>query len=138
MSEDILIKSLSDDYLEELTIGKHTLTLDASEKEGGQDQGPSPHDLLTGALLGCKAMTMRMYGKRKGWDLTGLHLRGIQHNIDRKNTRFEVIVTLPEHLDKEQKERLLDISTKCPVHRILEGQVEVVTTIDGNLPPQEN
>lgn len=136
MSEEILIKSLSGDYQEELTIGKHTLILDASEKEGGANSGPSPHDLLTGALLGCKAMTMRMYGKRKGWDLTGLQLKAIQHNIDRKNTRFEVVVSLPEHLDKEQKERLLDISKKCPVHRILEGQIEVITTLDGNLPTQ--
>ncbi len=123
----VKIESLAEDFQEKITIGKHTFILDSEEELGGKDLGPSPHDILTAALLGCKAMTMRMYAKRKGWDLTGLKLSATQTNIDRTHTRFDVKIELPAHLSEEEKSRLIDISKKCPVHRILENQVEINT-----------
>lgn len=117
------------DYKETVTIGDHSLILDASKEDGGQNLGPAPHDLLTAALVSCKAMTMRMYAKRKGWDLTGMTVTGNQIPVDRNNTRFEVTIKLPPHLGVGEKERLLDISKKCPVHRAIVGQVEIETLI---------
>lgn len=125
--KQVTLQSINKDFQEEITIGKHILTLDAEEEQGGADVGPTPHDVLTAALLGCKAMTMRMYAKRKGWDLTGLKLSATQTNVDRTHTRFEVQIDLPAHLSEEEKSRLIDISKKCPVHRILENNVEIIT-----------
>ncbi|NCN40716.1 OsmC family protein [bacterium] len=115
------------DYQEILSVGGHELLLDSLIESGGGELGPSPHDLLTGALLGCKAMTMRMYAKRKNWDLAGLKLSGNQVHIDRNNTRFEITIEFPNNLTDEQKQRLLEISTHCPVHKSLIGQVEIAS-----------
>tara|TARA_Y100001935_G_scaffold252439_1_gene256357 strand:- start:5393 stop:5791 length:399 start_codon:yes stop_codon:yes gene_type:complete len=117
--------SLGTDYQETLKIGDFEILLDSEVETGGGDKGPTPHDLLTGALLGCKSMTMRMYAKRKGWDLTGLKLSANQIKVDRKHTRFEVQIQFPDHLDQEQKDRLIDISGRCPVHLSIVGQVDI-------------
>lgn len=119
--------SQDESYQEILSIGEYKLLLDSEIQTGGGAKGPTPHDLLTGALLGCKAMTMRMYANRKEWDLTGLKLSGDQIQVDRNNTRFEVTIQFPSHLTPEQRERLLDISTRCPVHKSLIGHSEVVS-----------
>lgn len=119
------VESLNSDFQEKLTIGKHTYILDAEVEKGGGDVGPSPHDLLTASLLACKSMTLRMYAKRKGWDLTGLKLTGEQVQIDRHQTQFKVTIFFPPHLDQESRDRLVEISKKCPVHRTLEGKVEI-------------
>ena len=52
-------------------LGGHTIDVDASADAGGDNQGPTPQELLTGALAACTAITVRMYGGRKGWDLDG-------------------------------------------------------------------
>ena len=118
-----------EDFKETVTIGRHKIVLDAPQEDGGQDVGPAPHDLLTAALVSCKTMTMRMYAKRKGWDLTGMTVTGNQIPVDRNLTRFEVKISLPAHLGVGEKERLLDISKKCPVHRTISNQVEIETSI---------
>lgn len=127
--EKVCVESLNEDFQDKVTIGKHSFILDSAIDIGGGDLGPSPHDLLTAALLSCKSMTMRMYAKRKGWDVMGLKLTGKQTKITRNHTRLEVTIELPSHLQEEEKNRLIDISKKCPVHRTLEGQVEIITHV---------
>jgi putative redox protein len=126
---DVSVESMEDDYKEKLVIGSHQVILDSSKELQGQNEGPSPHDLLTGALLGCKAMTMRMYAKRKGWDLTGLRITGRQMNPERGLTEFEVRIYFPKDLGADECQRLIEVSKKCPVHRSLEGQVTIDTKI---------
>ena len=126
---EVTCESQPQDFQELVSIGKHKLLLDASVEDGGQDTGITPHDLLTASLVSCKTMTMRMYAKRKGWDLTGLKITGKQIPVDRTLTRFEIQITLPAHLGAGEKERLLDISKKCPVHRAISNQVEIQTLV---------
>jgi putative redox protein len=108
----------------DLKVGNHTLTADEPESQGGQDQGPSPQELLAASLASCTAVTMEMYADRKGWDVTGLEVDCRYTPAERGcPTRFELVMRLPAHLSEEQVERLQVIAAKCPVHRTLEGEV---------------
>src|SRR5436190_20802101 len=97
------VRSTTDDLREELLLdGRHTVVIDEPEALGGTDTGPSPFELLAGAVAGCVAVTMRMYARRKGWELGEL---GVDVELDRECRRTHVTVRLPEGLDPEQVER---------------------------------
>jgi putative redox protein len=108
----------------DVVIRQHTLTADEPVDAGGQDLGPSPHELLAAALASCTAVTMEMYAQRKGWDVGGLAVDCRFAPAERGAvTRFELIYTMPSHLAPEQVERLQVIAAKCPIHRTLESEV---------------
>ena len=111
-------------YTHDVRAGRHTLTVDEPENQGGQDMGPSPQELLAAALASCTAVTMEMYAQRKGWNVDGLEVDCRYSPAERGcPTRFEMIMRMPAHLSEEQVERLQVIAAKCPVHRTLEGEV---------------
>lgn len=124
-----------------LTAGNHQLTADEPNNvEGGTDSGPDPYDLLLMALGSCTVMTMKMYASRKGWDLGDSYVELRHHknhvedceNPDKpasKIDRIEKEVILKGDLTDEQKEKLIDISKKCPVHKTLLSDMEIETII---------
>ena len=98
----------------------HTVTVDASKDAGGDNEGATPQELLTGALAACTAITLRMYGRRKGWGLDGLEVVAEARPGERGACGpFEVTLRLPKELSEEQISRLRVIASKCPVHRTL-------------------
>jgi putative redox protein len=102
----------------------HSLTADEPRDEGGDDSGPSPQELLAASLASCTAITMEMYAQRKGWDLGDVAVHVDYEPAQRGSpTRFRMTVDLPKELPEEQRERLMQIGAKCPVHRVLEGEV---------------
>jgi putative redox protein len=102
----------------------HTLVADEPEDEGGDDSGPSPQELLAASLASCTAITMEMYAKRKGWDMGDVAVHVDYEPAQRGSpTRFRMRVELPKELPEDQRERLMQIGAKCPVHRVLEGEV---------------
>ena len=108
----------------DVKIGRHALTSDEPEEQGGQNTGPSPQELLAASLASCTAVTMEMYAERKGWNVDGLEVEARYSPAERGcPTRFELVMRMPAHLDEEQVERLQVIAAKCPVHRTLEGEV---------------
>jgi len=111
-------------YTHDVVVGRHRITADEPESQGGQDLGPSPQELLSAALASCTAVTMEMYAKRKGWNVDGLEIDVDYQPAERGCvTRFELVMRMPAHLSEEQVERLQVIAAKCPVHRTLEGEV---------------
>jgi putative redox protein len=108
----------------DVKAGDHTFTVDEPVESGGQDEGPSPQELLAAALASCTAVTMEMYAQRKGWDTSGLEVE-VEYTPAERGcpTKFELVLKMPPHLDEEQIERLQVIAAKCPVHRTLEGEV---------------
>ena len=109
-----------DGYRHDVVAGGHSLVVDEPTDKGGANAGPSPQNLLNAALASCTAVTMEMYAERKGWDLEGLSVAVIADGELSKGTRtYEVVIELPEGLDDEQRERLLKIAAKCPVHKAL-------------------
>ena len=87
----------------------HTLVADEPKDEGGEDSGPSPQE---------------MYAKRKGWEVGEVSVHVEYEPAQRGSpTRFRMTVDLPKELPENQRERLMQIGAKCPVHRVLEGEV---------------
>jgi putative redox protein len=105
-------------------IRGHQLTADEQERDGGADAGPTPQELLAASLASCSAITMEMYARRKGWDIGEVVVDvGYEPAQRGSPTRFTMSVRLPKELPEEQRERLMQIAAKCPVHRTLEGEV---------------
>ena len=105
-------------------IREHTVAADEPKDHGGDDSGPSPQELLAAALASCTAITMEMYAERKGWELDDLTVDVDYEPAQRGSpTRFSMVVNFPKELPEDQRERLMQIGAKCPVHRVLEGEV---------------
>ncbi len=105
----------------------HTLVIDEPVDRGGDDRGPSPTRAAAAGLAACTAITCEMYAERKGWELGAVECE-VEVVQGRGSVFEEITVTLkvPEALDDEQCDRLLVIAAKCPVHRALSGESEVV------------
>ena len=108
----------------DVEIREHTLVADEPKDHGGEDAGPSPQELLAASLASCTAVTIEMYAHRKGWDL-GEVIVDVDYEPAQRGspTKFQMEVRLPKELPEEQRERLMQIAAKCPVHRTLEGEV---------------
>jgi putative redox protein len=111
-------------FTQEVTIRQHELTADEPSDQGGDDEGPSPQELLAASLASCTAITMEMYASRKGWDVGEVTVSVDYEPAQRGSpTRFNMVVKMPKELPEDQRERLMQIAAKCPVHRTLEGEV---------------
>ena len=93
-------------------------------ESGGEDAGPDPQELLAVSLASCTAITMEMYAGRKGWDIGHVEV-DVEYTPGRARLSDQVraLVRLPAELPDEQVERLKVIAAKCPVHRVLDGEV---------------
>ncbi len=123
----------TDRFRTDLMAGGHPLVADEPEEAGGTDQGPSPYDLLSAALGACTAMTLRMYADHKEWPLEGVEVRlehGKVHAEDDERAcreedapdkvdRIERVLEVEGDLTDEQRERLVEIADRCPVHETL-------------------
>jgi putative redox protein len=105
-------------------VRDHTLTIDEPLTQGGTDSGPDPQELLAASLASCTAITMEMYAARKGWEIGHVEV-DVEYSPAERGcpTKFELVVRLPDDLPEEQAERLRAIAAKCPVHRVLDGEV---------------
>src|SRR6202050_4696773 len=102
----------------------HVITVDEPLEAGGEDTGPDPRELLAVSLASCTAITIEMYAARKGWDLGHVEVEVQYRPAERGCPRkFGLVRRLPEDLPEEQLERLCVIAAKCPVHRVLDGEV---------------
>ena len=113
-----------ENFKHDIRVRSHALTADEPKEDGGDDDGPSPQELLAASLASCTAITMEMYAKRKGWNIDGLAVDVEYRPAERGcPTKFTLVYRMPAHLSDEQVERLEVIAAKCPVHRTLEGEV---------------
>ena len=115
---------------QQVSVREHRLTVDEPEDEGGDDAGPSPQELLAASLASCTAITMEMYANRKGWDVGEMTV-DVQYEPAQRGspTRFVMNVNMSKELPEDQRERLMQIAAKCPVHRTLEGEVMFEETV---------
>lgn len=119
----------------------HSLVADEPRSLGGTETGPNPYDYLAAALGACTSMTLRMYADRKKWPLEAVEVSVKHRKVHAKDSppeegkkprrldQFNREIEVFGPLDDEQKQRLLEIANRCPVHRTLEGEVEVNTAL---------
>jgi putative redox protein len=110
----------------------HRWLADEPAAAGGADTGPGPHALLLGSLGACTAISVRMYAARKGWPLTSVRVE-LTFNPDGPpaggGSEIRRHLTLHGELSGEQREKLYEIANKCPIHRVLTGEVRIHSTL---------
>lgn len=125
----------------EIQTGNHQLLADEPVRDGGDDAGPNPYDLLLSALAACKVMTVHLYARRKQWPVETvsitlnhekIHARDCE-DCESDGTAKVDIITAQIHfvgeLDAAQIERLAQIADRCPVHRTLTSETKIRTTV---------
>ena len=128
------------EYTTAVEVGYHEHITDEPVSLGGKDQGPSPYDLLISALASCTSITLRLYADRKEWPVDKIVVK-VSHNKEYRNdasvsdtsSKIDVFnrkIRVHGALSAEQLNRLLEIANKCPVHRILESDNLVDTSIE--------
>ena len=109
-----------------IDTGEHDFLMDEPVSYGGLSTGPNPFDLLEAALAGCTLMTLRLYAERKGWpaDEIRVHVTHRKGAADERD-RFERELELGDVLTDEQRDRLIEIAQRCPVHMLFERGADV-------------
>jgi putative redox protein len=137
---EVVVRGSAAGFVQDVQVGEHRLVADEPESAGGTDTGPSPYDLLLAALGTCTSMTLGLYARRKGWPLQRVAVRLRHSKIHAADCadcetreglidRIERDVELEGALTPEQRARLLDIASKCPVHRTLKSEIDIKTRL---------
>ena len=133
---EVLISELDKQFLRGLFSDSHALMADEPVKYGGTNLGPTPYDLLLMSLGACTSMTLRMYARRKKMALEDVEVKLVHERLHAADCetcadgmeRLTRQITLKGDLSSEQKQSLLAIADKCPVHRTLENN-PIITTV---------
>jgi putative redox protein len=138
MTRSVLVSGGPAGFRQDIAIGQHRLHADEPREAGGSDTGPDPYELLLASLGACTSMTLRMYAERKQWPLHGVQVRLNHSQIHAKDCaecetrhglldRIEREISLVGDLSEDQRQRLLEIADRCPVHRTLTSKIKIDT-----------
>jgi putative redox protein len=127
-------------FVQQIVAGQHHFAVDEPTSVGGTGKGPTPYDLVLAGLGACTSMTLRLYADAKKIPLEGVSVRlrhGKIHAVDcasceakaGKIDRIEREIELHGPLTVEQRLRLMEIADRCPVHRTLTAEIEIVSRL---------
>lgn len=126
-------------FLQDIQSGpKHHAVADEPLAYGGTNKGMSPYGFLSAGLGACTSMTIRMYARRKGWPLDHVrveichdkvHAQDAETGAKNRIDTFRREIHLTGDLDADQRQRLLEIADRCPVHRTLENSSHIETVL---------
>lgn len=132
----VVARTRLDGFRTEVQLGVHSLIADEPRSVGGTDLGPTPYDLLSAALATCTSMTLRMYANHKKIDLVSATV-AVEHDkvhaedcedcesTDGKIDEFRRTISLDGDLSNSQRQRMLEIADRCPVHRTLHNETKI-------------
>src|SRR5262245_53000716 len=115
----------------DIAVGPHEIRCDDVEDHRGKDTGANTYQLLFSALAACTSLTLRLYAERKGWPLTDA-IVWVTGEREEGRYRIRQRVFLQGTLDAGQQSRLMEIATRCPIHRILAGDIAITTSASDN------
>jgi putative redox protein len=112
-------------------VRNHIISVDGSLEEGGDDAGPSPHDLYDAAVSSCKALTVVWYAKRKGYPLANVEVSTERDASEERKGVYRLAATLhlTGDLTETQRADLLAAAQKCPVHKLMTAVTTEITTV---------
>jgi putative redox protein len=133
---DVIVRGTAKEFLQEVSSGKHHLRADEPASAGGNDAAPGPYDYLLIALGTCTSMTVGLYARRKQIPLETItvslsHARIHAEDCESCETKagmldqIDVRLELTGNLTIEQKQKLIEIAGKCPVHRTLTSEINI-------------
>ena len=139
MSRTVFVNAGPSRLVQTMRVGHHSFLSDEFP-DWGNDEGPDPYELLLSALGACTSMTLRIYADRKRWSLQGVEVR-LRHSrihstdcatCDTGDVTLDQIdkeISLLGELSENQRQRLLEIAERCPVHQTLLGKIRIRTTL---------
>ena len=134
---NVIVTSLANLQNEVRYGDNHTLITDEPIAAGGEDAGPDPYTLLLAALGSCMSMTVTLYAKRKGWPLERVTVRLRQERVHSTDSadcgtqpdcyihKIQRSLALEGNLTDEQRDRLREIASRCPVHKTLTSKIVI-------------
>lgn len=132
-TKQVVSKIGNEDFTTNIMAAGHPLVADEPESVGGNNFGPSPYDLLLSSLGACTSMTLRMYADRKKWDLqeviVHLDYGKVKDETGAKVDTIDKTIQLIGDLDEKQRNRLLEIADKCPVHKTLHSTISIKSVL---------
>ncbi|MGN6311660.1 MAG: bifunctional alpha/beta hydrolase/OsmC family protein [Xanthobacteraceae bacterium] len=138
-SRRVVVQETRDGKLQQqITVGPHRMLADEPASVGGADTGPNPYEFLLSGLGACTSMTMRMYADRKALPLERVTVTLSHRKIHAKDCadcetkvgmldHIERVIAIEGDLDAEQRQKLMEIADKCPVHRTLTSEIHITT-----------
>lgn len=115
-------------FAQTITVGPHSFVADEVREDGGEDQGPAPLELLAAGLAACTSMTVKSYADHKDISLRRVHVE-VRVVREAERTTFEKLIRFEGMLEDAERDRLLEISKRCPVHRTLMGAITIETRL---------
>jgi len=116
------VTSSRDSLRQEVLVGRHVVVTDEPASLGGADSAPTPYELLPAALAACVVTTIRMYARRKDWDVGPITVEAT-FDGDARDPACTFELRLPDDLDGDRRARLERVADACAVHRTLERGV---------------
>jgi uncharacterized OsmC-like protein/pimeloyl-ACP methyl ester carboxylesterase len=123
-------------FLNSVQAGPHRLVADEPDDKGGRGLGPDPYQFLAAALGACTVMTLNMYARHKKLPVERVRCEVRHQKIyaedcadceskDAKLDELSRVIRIEGELDDAQRERMMQIADRCPVHRTLEGEIKI-------------
>lgn len=133
---EVLVRGSASGFAQEITTAAHHFRADEPTSVGGSDSAPTPYDYVLAGLGACTSMTVGLFARRKKWPLEDVVV-GLRHSrihaqdcadCETKEgmlDRIDIDVELKGPLTEEQRAKLMEIASKCPVHRTLKSEMEI-------------
>src|SRR5207249_11968053 len=133
---NVVVRGDAGGFLQEVVSGKHNLRADEPVSAGGSDAAPGPYDYLLIALGVCTSMTVGLYARRKQFPLENItvslrhsriHAKDCEECLTKEGMldRIDAEIELSGPLKTEQREKLIEVAGRCPVHRTLKSEINI-------------
>ena len=120
----ITATSKKENYITELSDGKHTFYADTIDHEGGSDMYARPTEILASAYAACTNITTRMVLDREGLKYDKVTVWTDIDRTDLNNVKFYIHTEIEGDIPQEKKDEIIERVKRCPVCRILKAEKE--------------